>query len=95
MLNKLNNRQAKFDKAATRGLKQLFRRVLTRLGVGGLSASIATHFVFKYIFKPMAHHFLKKDVLKSFTYFDGPYHYVVHKKGVEVVKRAKKRRVSF
>ena len=76
-------------------LKKLFKKLLMSFGMGGLASSIATRFVFRYIFKPMARHFLKHDILKSFTYFEGPHHYVVHKKGVEVVKRAKKRRVSF
>ena len=96
MLHKLKNRQAELDKVVDRGAKAIFKQLLMRFGVGGLSASIATRFVFKYIFKPMAHHFLKKNVLKSFSYFDDDYHYVVHKKGVEIVKRStKKRRVSF
>ena len=72
-----------------------FKKLLMRFGVGGLSASIATRFVFKYIFKPMAHHFIRHGVLRSFSYNDGPYHYVVHKKGVEVAKRSKKRAVSL
>ena len=91
-----NKKHPSFDQVVNTEGRQFFKRLLMRFGVGGLSASIATRFVFRYIFKPMAHHFLKKNVLKSFSYFDGDYHYVVHKKGVEVVKRsAKKRRVSF
>ena len=83
-------KQAKLTKVVPL-LKKLFKKLLMRFGVGGLASSFATHFVFKYIFKPMAHHFLKRDLLRSFTYFDGPYHYVVHKKGVEIVKRSSKK----
>ena len=91
----MSHQQAKLTKVVPL-LKKLFKKLLMSFGVGGLASSIATRFTFKYVFKPMAHHFLKKDILKSFTYFDGDHHYVVHKKGVEVVKRStKKRRVSF
>ena len=95
MLNKLKNRQAKLDRVVDRGAKAIFKKLLVRFGVGGLSASIATRFVFKYIFKPMARHFVSHGILRSFSYNDGPYHYVVHKKGVEIAKRSSKNKVSL
>ena len=47
-------------------LKGAFKKLLETLGVSAIPARIATHFVFKYIFKPMAHHFMVKGYLNSY-----------------------------
>ena len=73
-------RKQLLSRAVARGTVEAFKLVLRHFGVGGLAASIASHFVFKYIFKPMAKHFIKRGHLQSYIYHDGQEKVLVHGK---------------
>lgn len=60
-------RRKALSRAIAEGTNIAFKDVLTHFGVGGLAASIASHFVFRFIFKPMLRHFLKHHVLNSYS----------------------------
>ena len=68
------------SRAVARGSIEAFKMVLRHFGVGGLAASIASHFVFKYIFKPIARHLIKRGHVQSVTYNEGKDKVVMHVK---------------
>ena len=51
--------------------KKLLKKFLIRLGVKSIPAGIAAHFIFKYIFQPIAKHLMRKRVLRTYTTVDG------------------------
>ena len=83
-----NHKRSRFDKVAVTLAMQAFKKLLQREGVGGLAASIATHFVFKYIFKPIANHLIAKRKIDSYQYTEpSGWRVIVHQKGVQRVKK--------
>ena len=73
-----NKKRALLSRAIVRGGKIAFRDILIHFGVGGLAASVASHFVFRYIFKPMVHHFIKKHAIRHIELADGRNKIVIH-----------------
>ena len=89
-MHKQNRKRSKLTKVVTLASKEILKKVLMRLGVGGLVSSVATHFIFKYIFKPIANHLLARGHIDSYQYRDQGRRVIVHKKGVECVKSYRK-----
>ena len=51
-----------------------FGQVLRRLGVGGLAANVASYFVFRHIVRPIMHHYMRKKILKSYSFVHPEHH---------------------
>ena len=71
-------RRAIVSRAVARGSVEAFKLVLRHFGVGGLAASIASHFIFKYIFKPIARHLIKGGHVAAVTYHNGAEKVTMH-----------------
>ena len=85
-MHKQNRKRSNLTKVVNTAAKTIFKKLLMRFGVGGLASSVATHFIFKYIFKRMANHLLARGHIDSYQYTLHGMRIIVHRKGVECVK---------
>lgn len=49
--------------------KKALKTILIKLGVSSIPAGIATHFIFRYIFRPIALHLMKKKMIHSYKVY--------------------------
>ena len=49
--------------------KRTLKKILIHFGVKSIPAGIAAHFIFKYIFKPIAHYLIRKEVVLSYAFY--------------------------
>ena len=86
-MHKQNRKRSELTKVVSIASKELIKKVLMRFGVGGLASSIASRFIFKHIFKPIANHLLHRGHIDSYQYRVGNFRLIVHRRGVECAKR--------